>query len=199
MDLLLDRFSQLSRIDRKTARLENNCHPAATALADLLQAGLKARVRRGHWLGRNAQREDVGFAQHSWVQVEVPLPSGALILDPTQYVFTGEPPHIAITTADDRRYDAGSYRLRALVKGPIVMPPRRGKTMTADLPLETKRFLRQRYGKRDWSRWTAEEMHAIGNTNPQELGEHARPLFKALVASGRPALIPIDARREVLS
>jgi hypothetical protein len=181
--------------------LEGNCHAAAHVLVGMLEGvRVKARIKRGFWLGGDVRPERANFPgqQHSWVELEVPTNVIVFYLDPTQCFFTGEKPHIAITNEDDRRYDPGGYHFREIFQGKRSMPARQGKLRPTELGTQAQGVIAAVYGKRDWSKWTPEEMHTVANTNPNYLMGSAREIFEAICKSGRPGLIPIDARLEII-
>jgi hypothetical protein len=137
--------------------------------------------------------------QHSWVEIEVPDSAIVFYADPTQFVFTGAKPSISISNKDDHRYDPGSYALREICMGPHQMPERNGSsTHPSKLSNGAKQVIAALYGKRDWSRWTREEMHVVANTNPEKLAGYAKEIFTSIKESGNRSLIPIDARMEII-
>jgi hypothetical protein len=137
-------------------RLVGNCHWAATVLRDLLRTrGVPCRLRRGFWHGddRRESRAGCAFQQHSWVEAR---PGGIVFtVDPTQWVFTGAEPGIAIAE-DDLRYD-GEGRLveeaAARAAGNYEAPDREGdlspsKLSRRERPLRCSPNATGPYGRR---------------------------------------------------
>jgi hypothetical protein len=131
--------------------------------------------------------------------MEVPDSSTVFYVDPTQFVFTGAEPSIGISTKDDYRYDPGGYTLKELCMGARQMPERNGSpTHLSKLNSGARQAIASLYGKRDWTRWTREEMHVVANTNPEKLAGYAKEIFTSIKESGNRVLIPIDARMEII-
>ena len=202
MEQFLKIFCRHCKLQPGTARLEGNCHAAAAALVEHLQKkNLDVKIKRGHWLGEDVrpERRDHVAQQHSWVEMEVPDSSTVFYVDPTQFVFTGAEPSIGISTKDDYRYDPGGYTLRELCRGSRQMPERNGSpTHLSKLNSGARQAIVSLYGKRDWTRWTREEMHVVANTNPEKLAGYAKEIFTSIKESGNRVLIPIDARMEII-
>jgi hypothetical protein len=185
--------------------LEGNCHAAATALVNHLKTkGLTVMLKRGHWLGSDHREERSHFIgqQHSWLQITPDVEDNNILffVDPTQFIFTGHEPAIAITSEDDRRYDAGGYALKEMVLGIRKCPARKGKTKPSNLSAKSQLSLSTLpgAGKRTWTKWTDEEMRFVANQRPESLGAGVKEIFQAIIDAGNPAAIPIDARNEVL-
>lgn len=192
--------NKIPKAKRKFARLEGNCHAASHVLVLMLKAkNQDAKIKRGHWLGGDVRAERSAFVgqQHSWVEVRTN--DGLVIwVDPTQFVFTGKEPAISICSEDDNRYDPGGYRLKEIVLGRRDMEPRKGEAIPSNLSKKAQTAIAGRYGARDWSLWTLDERFRLANTKPDELNGFAKEIFTVLRDSGCGALIPIDAREEIL-
>ena len=195
-------YAKHCRTTVKNAKLAGNCHAAATVLVTWFKAKkIPAFIKRGHWLGGDVRPELANqiAEQHSWVQVDVDLPNNSLIFyaDPTQFVFTGKEPSIAISTEDDQRYDPGGYKLKEMAYGVRTMPDRKGKT-SANKLTDAARSSLDCMAKRNWKVWTLDEVRFLANLNPDRLGSSVKDIYKAIEAAGHQAFIPIDARREIL-
>jgi hypothetical protein len=198
-------FAKHCKITPAKVNLEGNCHAAATTLVNYLQSkGHDAILKRGHWLGGDHRPERSRFIgqQHSWVQIKPDVKDNNILflVDPTQFVFTGKEPAIAITNEDDRRYDAGGYALKELVMGIRKCPARKGKTLIHTLPKEAQGTIATLPGcaRRNWRKWTEEEIRFIANQRPELLGTEAKIIFAAIIKAGYTAYIPIDARLEII-
>lgn len=171
--------------------MENNCHAAATALFKLLKNKMDIKVERGHWVASDVRRNHVPFQQHSWTSVRVPDNNVAFIVDPTQWVFTGETPSLCISTEDDRRYDIGGYNIKAAILGEKVIPERSGRTIKSNLPKAAKEWLNAK-ASRDWSVWTVDEIFVIANMDPRTMQGNAKTIFKAIIDCGHKGFIPLE-------
>jgi hypothetical protein len=79
------------------------------------------------------------------------------------------------------------------------MPERNGRSNhPSRLSNGAKQAITALYGKREWTRWTREEMHVVANTNPENLAGSAKEIFTSIKNSGNRSLIPIDARMEII-
>jgi hypothetical protein len=181
---------------------EGNCHPAAVLLVDLLSGtkGLAIKLKRGHWLGKDARpsRRDFPAQQHSWTEVRLDSNPIVFLVDPTQFAFTGAKPGIAISTEDDDRYDPGSFKFHRIIHGPTQLPARFGKEIESGLSKELKKDFAAAYGDRDWRVWTEAEIFAIANDNPARFGSLAREVYSIIEVAGYGAFIPVDAFEEVM-
>lgn len=201
--VFLETYCQHNKIPkqkRKFERLTGNCHAASHVLVQMLKPkGIDARIKRGHWLGGDVRSERSSFVgqQHSWVEIRTE--DGLIIwADPTQFVFTGTEPTIALCSEDDNRYDPGGYRLKEIVLGRREIEPRKGETAPSKLSKKAQAAIAGRYGARDWTVWTLDERFRIANTKPTEFNGYAKEIFTVLEKAGCGALIPIDAREEIL-
>lgn len=173
--------------------MENNCHAAANTLVQLIKDKLpKIKIERGHWTGGDVRKPNSPFQQHSWTSAYIPDNNIKFIIDPTQWVFTGAEPSLCISTEDDKRYDIGGYHLKRALMGEKKIPERKGKTIKSNLGKEAKDSLSHR-AKRDWSKWTIEEMITIANIDPRSLG-HAKEIFTAIINCGYKGFIPIEGK-----
>jgi hypothetical protein len=151
MGQFMEIYCRHCQVEVDKARLEGNCHAAASALVGWFRKkNLTAKIKRGHWLGGDVRpgRREYPAQQHSWVEIALPDNSAGFFLDPTQFVFTGADPGISISRKDDYRYDAGSYRLKELCMGTRQMPERNGHpAQPSTLSDEAKQVITILYGK----------------------------------------------------
>jgi hypothetical protein len=182
-------------------RLVGNCHWAATVLRDLLRTrGVPCRLRRGFWHGddRRESRAGCAFQQHSWVEAR---PGGIVFtVDPTQWVFTGAEPGIAIAE-DDLRYD-GEGRLveeaAARAAGNYEAPDREGDLSPSKLSDEAREALTL-LAERDWSVWTPAELYWAAHLHPDRMGQAAAgEIQTAIGKAGGAAMIPNEFRTDVI-
>ena len=173
--------------------MENNCHAASNTLVELMKGKLKFKLERGHWLGEDARGGKRTVQQHSWTSIRVPDNNVGFIVDPTQWVFTGAKPALCISTEDDRRYDIGGYNIKAAILGEKKIPVRKGKTVKSNLKSEAKAWLSSK-AKRDWGKWTDEEMITIANMDPRTMGGYAKEIFDSIIKCGNRAFIPVEGR-----
>jgi hypothetical protein len=182
-------------------RLVGNCHWAATVLRDLLRTrGVPCRLRRGFWHGddRRESRAGCAFQQHSWVEAR---PGGIVFtVDPTQWVFTGAEPGIAIAE-DDLRYD-GEGRLveeaAARAAGNYEAPDREGDLSPSKLSDDACEAL-SLLADRDRSGWTPAELYWAAHLHPSRLGRAAAGEIQAAIGkAGGAAMIPNEFRMDVI-
>jgi hypothetical protein len=181
-----------------------NCYAVACTLQKwLLGQYPELEVRRVHglWHGDDV-RSNRGIQQHGWLVVKVPIRSEysapPIIVDPTQFIFTGGKPGITMEDADDSRYDEAGTTLRSKLMPPAI-PKRAGKaTVKLKLTRELRAWLADLFGdKRDLSAITMDEAFYLGNLSVSALGSHAKALHAALKAVKLGALIPIEIRERV--
>jgi hypothetical protein len=150
--------------------------------------------------------------RHGWLEVagngrnRKRLKQG-IIIDPTRWVFEHEAPYLAkippwsILYAD---YDLGGERLMT-VFGKDVVPSdqeleQRGPTSFQETYVQfdksTWPLLDSLFGRH--ARIRRGHLQYLANRGPQFLGEHAKPIYEALVTTGHKAWIPIDYRMAVL-
>jgi hypothetical protein len=181
--------------------------------------GRRGKRVRGLWVGPiNPEsyfgyRADIPLVPHSWIQMtDTRMPvrfqdeSGNLvfrmmddpIVDPTRFAFEGKPPYIYIGPSD--HYDARGDGLRAVMEQRYSPLDRAEKSsIPLSLPGKTEYWIGMQvqftypYGWYPYSLcfWLA-------NLSLDRLGEHARPIYEALVKAGHEALIPLDNREEIL-
>jgi hypothetical protein len=212
MEKFMEIYERVMEVDPVSTRhlLAGNCHPAALMLVRETRRirGMEIVLKRGHWLGEEVRPERAHYPgqQHSWTEVKIEGNPIIFIVDPTQFVFTGDAPHITITTEDDRRYDPGSFKFREMIYGwrkKLELPPRTAKGSESGLcksglgKLE-RECLTTLFDDRDWRHWTMDELFVIANRNPELFGTQAKHIYQAIINCGQVALIPIDARREIL-
>jgi len=165
----------------------------------------------GHWCGPVhpygywGARRGHGFIQHGWVL----LPDGR-VLDPTRFSFENEEPYVYCGADDEGYYDRGGSRLRESMHREKPFPMQHvtdESKRIAPLDVRTRRHMEQLAGYTLASK--PEDADAVwlvftqimwfANAPLSVLGEHAKPIFEALIASGQAGTIPIDNRQEVLS
>lgn len=181
--------------------LEGKCHQCATCLYEFLTGNkIEAKIKRGMWLGPDVRpdHEETPFQHHSWIKLKVPDNGIIFYADPVQWVFTGGPKEIAISTEDDWRYDPGSHNMRKIYRGKR-MPRRRGKVFASGLSLGARKMISLEVGRRDWRRWCLEEIFEIANRDPVDYGQYAKEIFEAIIARGHRATIPFTTREEVFN
>jgi hypothetical protein len=174
--------------------LVGNCHAAANTLVQMTKNKLDIKLQRGHWLGNDAREERAGFPmqQHSWTLVKVEGNPVQFIVDPTQWVFTGRQPGIAIVDEDDRRYDMGGYNMKAAILGAPKIAAREGKLVPSKLSKKAQAEL-NRLAPRDWTQWTPGEMITIANLDPRNL-PLAKEIFTAIIKCGNKGFIPLEGK-----
>jgi len=172
-----------------------------------------------------ADRAGLPFHAHSWIQgnglsiidpvrhkqllVRTDTPSRTdladamivdPIIDPTRFAFTGEAPFIYIGPSD--YYDAGGNRWRMATMRSVPVPSYRAQDqrIELDLPHETWRFIAMLVAGNGYPFGVATfpMLMWVGNLPLQVLGDHAKPIFQALVRAGHGAIAPLDNRRLVL-
>lgn len=168
---------------------------------------------------------ELPFVQHSWLQAigmvimpepDVPLfgwdhgldPNRVLshspaindpIIDPTRFAFDGRQPYVYIGPSD--HYDPGGNILREHTLNPCPPFKHEDHIRLANLPAATDHWIAQQivglgypYGY-----YTFGLCMWLANLPLQRLGQHAEPIFRALIGAGQGACIPIDNRNIVLS
>ena len=170
--------------------MENNCHAASSALVKILGKKCNIKLQRGHWIGMDIRNKTRSMQQHSWTKVRIPGNDVEFIVDPTQWVFTGDNPSLCIVDADDCRYDIGGYGIKAaLYKHDF--PERTGTLRKTNLSDSPKKWLSSQFN-RDWSVWSIDEILALANMDPRSMAGNEKEIFDAIVKSGNEAFIPVD-------
>jgi len=154
----------------------------------------------GHWRGTIdpdsyfADRRCVGFVQHGWV-----VGAGAfagLIVDPTRWVFEATLPYVWAGPLNAPEYDEGGNVERALRRGPppalddVVLSLRLSKDAAAAV-LAQGVGVRTRGG----AALTRRQLGWLVSGPFDALAPHTAQVYRAMVAAGVGALIPIDNRR----
>jgi hypothetical protein len=121
-------------------------------------------------------------------------------LDPTQWVFTGAEPGIAVGE-DDLRYD-GEGRLveeaAARAAGNYEAPVREGDLSPSKLSDEAREALTL-LAERDWSVWTPAELYWAAHLHPDRMGQAAAgEIQTAIGKAGGAAMIPNEFRTDVI-
>lgn len=183
-------------------------------------------VTRGHWLGpvavssRFGSRRGLPFIAHSWIQSHgLVLPMGEVyhgiladrstfrivhnpIIDPTRFVFDGKDPYIYVGPND--YYDAGGNAWRH--ENMPTLPPFNPdlKLIHLSLPAVTEWWIAVQLAGQPtgadypYGYYNYALIMWLGNLSLTLLGEHAKPIFKAIVDAGQGAAIPLDNRIMVL-
>jgi hypothetical protein len=171
-------------------------------------------------------RKAFPFVQHSWLQAfgMVLMPEPDLppydfvspldpyrvlsmlpaindpIIDPTRFAFDGRSPYIYIGPSDDGDYDPGGNVLREFTAGEC--PP---FNLEKHIPLPTLPAATEHWISREiagkgypYGYYTYALCMWLANLPLRRLGQHAHPIFSALVAAGLTATIPMDNRMLVL-
>jgi hypothetical protein len=186
------------------------------------------RVARGHYVGlveRDSyfgQRRGLPFIAHSWIQAHdltYPLTEDAPwridreppqirlvhdpIIDPTRFAFDGKPPYIWIG-ANDGSYDEGGNSWREEHE-PMLLPfDINAKPIKLRLPAVTEAWIAQQVmqhpngGDYPYGYYTYALVMWLANLSLRRLGEHAEPIFRAIVDADHAAALPLDNRRKVL-
>jgi hypothetical protein len=188
-------------------RFEGKCYHVAIQLQRWLAEhapALDVRRVHGHWLGRDARpsRASFRFQQHGWLvcrpEIGPDLCGVSVIVDPTQFIFSGAAPHFTVTT-NDRNYDEGCSAIREAT-GVSLAPERAGPLrQTVAWPGDLAAWLgRQIFrDKRDLRQTTIAELFYIANTAPDVLGTRATEVYAALTTAKMGALIPLENRERV--
>lgn len=171
-----------------------NCFGVASAL---VEAGVQeGKAVYGHYHGPVAETgywaEHAGrlFQNHGWIR------DGRVIIDPTRWSFLDEEPFIHVTTVEDEEYDEGGQKIREAFERPAPKYVAEEPLHELELPDETRTvFLHWLGNAPDFRR---SGVFWLANLSVNRLGEHAKPLFKALVLADLEALIPWDNRVLVL-
>jgi hypothetical protein len=191
-------------IDMKTSCWAGQCYGVAQALVNARILPGRARAVYGHYRGTIdpksmfGSHQGHGFCRHGWILIDdAPGQLRRILLDPTRWVFESVDPYLywADVLAGHDDYDEGGNVLRHALRRPA---PRFDSKKPAGLklPRRTLAFVEEQLGDqrgicRARALWLA-------NLTPSELGEHAKPLFRALIAANHGSYIPIDNRRAVL-
>lgn len=167
---------------------------------------------------------DMPFVPHSWIQSHglVVLPDAVMplirphlrnpestisvirdpIIDPTRFAFDGKAPYIYIGESD--YYDEGGNTWRQMVEPTLLPFDDSRPPIHLNLPAVTEAWIRQQLQQYEAGRtypygyYTYALVMWLANLSLHRLGEHARPIFAAIVEAGQAAAIPIDNRRLVL-
>lgn len=154
----------------------------------------------GHWRGaidpdsHFADWRPVGFVQHSWI-----VGAGGfagLIVDPTRWVFEATLPYVWAGPLNAPEYDEGGNVDRALRRGPP--PAADGDTILLRLPKHgATTVLAQGVGVRTRGgvALTRRQLAWLVSGPFDALAPHTAHVYRATVAAGMGALIPIDNRR----
>ena len=136
-----------------------------------------------------------GWTQHGWVEMK----HG--ILDPTRWTFT-DPDEPLIEFIDGPmvdQYDVGGNKFRARTKPAAPAFGASGRIMPLALPAATARFV---HGQLNHAgppgQYDVRQVHWLATLPPSDLGAHAAPLFRAIIAAGGGGFIPLDNKRLVL-
>lgn len=188
------------RIGIPTVRWPMNCYGIAQAC---LKAGVvKGRLCYGVWLGPIAKKSPFKgpLARHGWVELR-----GGRIWDPTRWVFEARRPYIYVGPSD--HYDFGANILRSVMR---TGPPAPGTpTLELKMPAPAMLLVGPLLGlqpedveidgrQQTYVRVNHAQAHYLATAPLQDLAEHAKPIYRALVRAGCDALIPIDNSRRVL-
>jgi hypothetical protein len=121
----------------------------------------------------------------------------SLLVDPTQFIFTGEKPHISIINSVDDRYDEAGHRLRASL-GFTAVPAREGEPKhVLDLSPVALEYVRTHYfPDRDLSSFTMREVHFLAHLDPDACSVLA-DIHKALTSADLHAFIPQELQERV--
>jgi hypothetical protein len=181
-----------------TAQWPGRCHEIANLC---LKAGVtKGRLCYGMWLGLIAETSLFAgrpLARHGWIERR-----RGEIWDPTRWVFEDADPYIYIGPADC--YDFGMNALRAATRAPRPAPLTEEARKTVRwaylaLPPAAKRHVGRLLAEPSFTgALSTEQLHWLANATLQELGPHARSIYRTIVAIGRGVLIPIDNRHRIL-
>lgn len=177
-----------------------NCYLIATAV---LKAGLvddlkpehgAARVAYGLYTGPIAKTGRFGgrpISHHGWIEFD-----SGLVVDPTAWAFTDTAPALAATSIDE--YDLAGSRFRSMV---VMRPaPPFGKhDKTFVLPVDEVEGIATAGmllgAGPEWDRRLGlAQMMWLANLPLEQLGSHAKPLYRAIASTGNAAMIPIDNR-----
>ena len=192
MNTFMQGYKKFAKGSLDPEKMANNCHAAAHTLVQLVKGKMDIKLQRGHWTGGDVRKDNKRtVAQHSWTKVKVPDNNVMFIVDPTQWVFTGQEPYLCIVSEDDGRYDVGGYGIKSALLGEKVFPKRAGKLMASTLSDEAYQWLKSR-NKRDWTKWTLDEMFVIANMDPRSMCGNQKEIFNAIIKSGNKGLIPLE-------
>jgi len=191
MDDFMKGYKKFAKGSLDPQKMENNCHAAASAMVKLVERKLNIKLQRGHWLGIDARHGNRTVQQHSWTKVRIPDNNVEFIVDPTQWVFNGMLPSIAVVESDDLRYDIGGYGMKQALFGAKKFPDRKGKLIKSCLGDAAKKWL-SRQSDRDWSLWTIEEIFIIANIDPRSMCGNQKEIFGAIIKNGNKGFIPLE-------
>lgn len=176
---------------------KGRCFEVASAIVVAGLAPEGARPVYGHYLGEIAPgsffaRMDVGFVQHGWI-----LTMDGRVIDPTRWVFEDVAPYVWEGVPGDE-YDRGGNRLRMNMIGES--PDYDPDTVVAgfSVPIESAEFVFDELLGNDLWEVSFDQLRWLAHLSPEALGEHARPVFEAIVKAGGSAFIPLDNKLEVL-
>lgn len=188
-------------------KFAGNCYSVAIQLQRWLAKhapALEVRRVHGHWFGQDVRpaRSSFSFQQHGWLvcspKLCTAIGAGRVIVDPTQFIFTGATPQFAVAT-NSRYYDEGGGAIRAMSGGNNA-PARAGAvSQTVEWPGDLAEWLSSQLfaDGRDLKQTTTAELFYIANTPPDALGAHAPAVYAALTAAKLGGLIPLENRERV--
>jgi hypothetical protein len=172
-----------------------NCYAVALAMLD--KKIVKGEPRYGHWLGP-VEPGTMFYGRgrvvrHGWIDA-----GGALVVDPTRWVFQGVAPYIYYAPDFDGWYDAGGNVLQEELFGDRPVPSSARTGRWYESPPELSQHLQALMGSASCSNVTREQLSWLANRPLPRLGAHARPIFRWIIALKLGAYIPIDNRMLVL-
>jgi hypothetical protein len=172
----------------------------------------------GHYRGpiqkesRFFAKSGAGFVQHGWVV----LPRGGGIVDPTRWCFEYASPYIFEWTRSSTHpdYDEGGNIFRAEMRPPVPLfdPLEKYFDFSHKDAMDSKtwNFVEKYLELNDYCYhetmhdedlsvgvFSQSQVHWLATAPLQELGEHAKGVYKALKKKGLVGLIPIDNFRRV--
>lgn len=159
---------------------------------------VRGRLCYGHYVGPIAQTGHFAgrpFAHHAWIELR-----DGRIWDPTRWVFEDVAPYIYIGPND--HYDFGGNAVNAAMRGayPDVGATERPTVDLSSIPAKHRRAIGRVIEAWDGTgKVTPRQAHWLGNVNIFSLPEPTcRALFKALIAAGHGASIPVDNRQRIM-
>ena len=183
-----------------------NCYAVACMIVDAKL--VQGTPRYGHFTGKIdpkssfGDRAHLGFCRHGWIE----LPNGR-VADPTRWVFEHVDPYLYVGPSDE--YDIGGGKLRAEARRLMKKPSfdedlDQGRKERLKLLGAAKHFVLQEFPDARIVRGGVElglsQVFWLGGTTYGEWpsDDVAEAVYRALIAVGRGAVIPIDERRRVL-
>jgi len=188
-------------IDWPVDQWAGNCYAVSYSIVEKLGMGT-ARAVYGHYHGPIATTSifaDRPIVRHGWILTE-----DGQVIDPTRWAFEDVEPYLHIGELS-KEYDEAGDAWRQQFNDQQPTPAFNMNEETFDLPLpeETRQFV-ERLGLNDTPHsidgvlLNMRQLFWLGNLSLALLGQHAKPIYEALIAIDNGAIIPLDNQEAVL-